>query len=227
MRSAYIYLMEHYAKNVSHRPLDHSPTHISYRLAGSLPKAIVEKLKHTHLQEKEALKNRLQDFTGRHYEEAYREEMFLIDARFELATEEALHTIKHGPYHLENELVANEVINSWCFLKQKGLVYVYAICVMSNHVHVILRAPEGEDSVPLGPIMSRHKTFTSKACKQVLNLPEGPFWHARYFDLTVRRGKFERVMWYVLNNPVKAGLVNDWRGWPATYLNPDYDLLFR
>jgi len=34
-------------------------------------------------------------------------------------------------------------------------------------------------------------------------------------------------MWYVLNNPVKAGLVKNWKDWPATYLNPDFDLLFR
>ena len=36
MRSAYINLLERYAKNVSHRPLDHFPAHISYRLAGGL-----------------------------------------------------------------------------------------------------------------------------------------------------------------------------------------------
>ena len=32
----------------------------------------------------------------------------------------------------------------------------------------------------------------------------------------------QNVMSYVLENPVKAELVDDWQQWPYTYLNPNY-----
>jgi len=29
-------------------------------------------------------------------------------------------------------------------------------------------------------------------------------------------------VYYILMNPVKAGLVDDWRDWPGTYLSPNF-----
>jgi hypothetical protein len=36
-----------------------------------------------------------------------------------------------------------------------------------------------------------------------------------------------RVMWYVLHNPVAAGLVDSWMDWRFTYVYPEYLELFR
>ncbi|HET6892045.1 MAG TPA: hypothetical protein VFH31_13160, partial [Pyrinomonadaceae bacterium] len=45
----------------------------------------------------------------------------------------------------------------------------------------------------------------------------GQFWEHESFDHVIRSGKFYKTVRYVLNNPVKAGLVNDWRDWPWNY----------
>lgn len=37
------------------------------------------------------------------------------------------------------------------------------------------------------------------------------------FDHVIRTGKFEATLRYVLNNPLKVGLVKDWRDWPWNY----------
>jgi len=37
------------------------------------------------------------------------------------------------------------------------------------------------------------------------------------FDHVIRAGKFDATVRYVLNNPVKAGLVKDWRDWRWNY----------
>ena len=34
--------------------------------------------------------------------------------------------------------------------------------------------------------------------------------------------EWRRIVWYVLNNPVKAGLVQEWREWPWTYFKYKY-----
>jgi hypothetical protein len=33
--------------------------------------------------------------------------------------------------------------------------------------------------------------------------------------------ELERIVLYIINNPVKAGLVDDWNDWPFTYVNPE------
>ena len=32
---------------------------------------------------------------------------------------------------------------------------------------------------------------------------------------------FNRIVAYILNNPVKAGFVRDWQEWPGNYLSPN------
>ncbi|MBC6994155.1 transposase [Neolewinella lacunae] len=113
------------------------------------------------------------------------------------------------------------------FLHDRQEIYLYVVCVMGNHVHAIVRAPEGVEKVNIGKLMNRHKTHTAQVCNKLLGKTGAPFWDHFYFDRTIRKNKFERAMWYVLNNPVEAGLVRDWRDWGGTYLNPDFDSLFR
>lgn len=160
-----------------------------------------------------------------HRTQARHRQKFLIEAKYELELEDAIHqAAKDNPMFLAKKDVAQVIINSWLFLKEAG-IYIYAICVMSNHVHLILRAKDEE--VPVGPLMGRHKSFTAHKINDLLERGEQGGWNRTYFDRRIRTGKFNAVMWYVLNNPVKAGLVSDWRDWPGTYLNPDFDELFR
>ncbi len=39
---------------------------------------------------------------------------------------------------------------------------------------------------------------------------------------TCVRQEFERIIQYILNNPVKAGLVAEWTSWKSTYINPEF-----
>jgi hypothetical protein len=49
----------------------------------------------------------------------------------------------------------------------------------------------------------------------------GAFWEHESFDHAIRNGKFDKTVRYVLNNPVKVGLVDDWQAWPWNYCRPD------
>ncbi|WP_090165110.1 transposase [Neolewinella agarilytica] len=157
----------------------------------------------------------------------YKKKLFEINANFELEIDHALHAIKKGPFHLCDVRLAQIIIDSWIFLQEHQFVYICAICVMGNHVHALVRAPEGKETIDLGKLMNRHKSHTARLCNRILGTTGTQFWEKFYFDRTVRQGKFDRAMWYVLNNPVKSGQVKDWRDWPGTYLNPDFDALYR
>ncbi|MEL7161905.1 MAG: transposase, partial [Bacteroidota bacterium] len=150
------------------------------------------------------------DCPQRTKEEVFRQGNYQINAEYELAYERALHEIKTGPRFLAKPVIATLILDSWKNLQEREQAYVYAVCVMSNHVHVLLQeASAGKKLSDLGKLMNNHKGYTARMANRILNRTGQGFWDRTYFDRRVRQGKFTRVMWYVLNNPVKAGLVSE------------------
>lgn len=203
-----------------------NPTHITYRLEGSLPQNELERLtkKKTNDLDLAFAETLEMPENVRRKELAKRE--FKIEARFELDIDDYLHHHTSGPWHLKSSTLASIVIDSIKYLHETKRVYAFAICVMSNHVHLVMGRIEGHKEVDIGQFMKDHKSFTGQMCNQSLGRINVPFWSSSYFDRTVRYGKFTTVMWYLLNNPVKAGLVERWNDWEHTWVNPDYVGLF-
>ena len=78
---------------------------------------------------------------------------------------------------------------------------------MPNHVHVVIKAYSNYD---LETILHSWKSFTSTAANKILER-KGVFWQREYYDHLIRNEKdFIRIVEYVLDNPLKAGL-KDWQ----------------
>ena len=72
---------------------------------------------------------------------------------------------------------------------------------------------------PLKRIMQSLKRYTARQANKVLER-KGAFWQAESYDHVVRDAdELVRIVQYVINNPVKAGLVSYWEAWPWTYVN--------
>ncbi len=55
-------------------------------------------------------------------------------------------------------------------------------------------------------------------CNRILRR-RGSFWQHESYDHVVRdEREYERILAYIVNNPVKAGLVEDWREWPYMFV---------
>lgn len=213
---------------IPHDPLTQKPVHITYRLLGSVPKQIEEQLKLRRDKALSLLEEEIMMLPEVHRSQERYKRKFVIEGKYEMALDDALHSAALGsPMYLNSTNLAKIIIDSWLFLQRNKLVFVYAVCVMGNHVHVVVRAPNNEEEVNIGHVMARHKGFTSLEINKQLDRTGQGLWEKVYFDRRIRNGKFNSVMWYVLNNPVKSGQVKDWRDWPSTYLNPEYDLLFK
>jgi putative transposase len=75
----------------------------------------------------------------------------------------------------------------------------------------------------LSKIMQSLKGFTASKANDILQR-SGPFWQDESYDHIIRsEGELERVVKYVVYNPVKAGLVKEWREWMWTYTIFDVD----
>jgi REP element-mobilizing transposase RayT len=82
--------------------------------------------------------------------------------------------------------------------------------VMPNHVHVLFRV--GASS--MSEIVGAWKRHTGRLANRVIG-KQGAFWAEEYFDVFMRDAEHERrTVRYIENNPVKAKLATEPRGWP-------------
>ena len=152
--------------------------------------------------------------------------------------EKILHRARYGPVWLEDERIAKEVADSIHYLDKK-IYRLDAYCIMANHVHVVFAPlPIQPSTVPrpfdlpanhntpqakslcyntLPTIMQSLKGYTAKKANQLLGR-KGIFWHREDYDHCVQNpNEWQRIMTYVLDNPIKAGLVDEWQKWQWSY----------
>ena len=68
------------------------------------------------------------------------------------------------------------------------------------------------------------KSYTAQKANQILGR-SGAFWQGESYDNCIRNpDELHRIITYVLNNPVKIGLVKEWKEWKWNYLSKKYDL---
>jgi REP element-mobilizing transposase RayT len=185
---------------------------VTFRLAGSLPKKVLERLR-TEAEERERQIRQTADPADLPlllYEEQKRQ-----FGRFD----ETLDKAETGPLWLRQPEIAEIVVEALHFRDRK--VYdLDVFCIMSNHVHALFTPLEKENGswYPLQTIMHSLKRHTARAGNDVLGR-KGAFWQSESYDHIVRgRREWERIVAYILNNPVKAGLIEKWEDWPWTYL---------
>ena len=71
-----------------------------------------------------------------------------------------------------------------------------------------------ENYVQLSKVMQLIKGGSSHEINKILNR-KGTFWQEENFDTYIRNKKHqENVIKYILNNPIKAGLVSEWQDFP-------------
>ena len=130
----------------------------------------------------------------------------------------ALDAAQSGPFWLRDPRIAHLVSQSLHY--RDGRIYgLDAFCIMPNHVHLVYTPLAKADGVyyAMSAIMHSIKLYTARRANLLLGR-EGVFWHDENYDHIVRdEAEWRRIVTYVLNNPVKAGLVQQWDAWPWTY----------
>ena len=134
----------------------------------------------------------------------------------------ALNQLDKGPRWLERSEIATIVADAMHYLDHRKYDLI-AYCIMPNHVHVIFKPlikaqdEQGEHYYPLREIMQSLKGFTAWKINRILK-QKGPFWQEESYDHFVRdNGELQRIVEYVLMNPVKAGLVDNPEFWKWSY----------
>jgi len=169
---------------------------ITFRLADSLPRAVLKKVAERHL-----ILGAAKSSGARLLPEQEAELAEYSPRRMEEYCDRGL-----GSCALADQRIAGAMAAALRF--KEGKHYrLLAWCIMPNHVHVVVRLLPGVD---LATVLKSWKQFSSKAANFVLG-QRGRIWQKEYYDRLIRnQQEYSRAIQYVVENPVKAGL----KSWP-------------
>jgi len=210
----------YYERNLPHYQPPYATYLVSIRLAGSLPREAYERVQQEYEDFKRAMSAKVLSSSKI---QQYRERQFqyLIDM------DRILDASQHGPKWLGDDTAA-EVVARAIRVNDKKLYDLLAFTIMPNHVHIVLTLLEQRTevrpttSVPgsqylLTRIIRQLKGASAREANLILNRT-GSFWQHESFDHVIRdSAELERILWYVVENPVAAGLVTHWKEWRWTY----------
>jgi len=213
-------MTEFYRRKLPHWHPDGATYFITFRLANSLPLQVIQELEVQREREREIVRA---NFSGAQR----REELYNLDKKYFGRFDSWLdRCVESSPRWLADEKVARIVADEIHALDGQ-LYHLGAYCLMTNHGHIVMNtagysfqpAHEGPTApYPLADTLKRLKGRTARFCNQALGR-SGSFWHHESYDHVVRdEREYERIVWYVLNNPVKAGLVEKWEDWKFSFL---------
>ncbi len=199
----------YYRHHLPHIHPEGYPIFITFNLVGSIPMEVFRELKE---QRDNELKTLEKEAVERKYFSKY---------------DEWLDKCQSGHTWLKDENIASTVMKKiHSFENERYELLTY--CVMPNHVHLLIKLlskqiikHQGKTAnYPLTDTIRLIKGSTARECNLTLKRT-GSFWHHESNDHYVRdEPEFKKIIKYILNNPVKAGLVKEWTEWKFTYINP-------
>ncbi len=186
---------------------------VTFRLAGSLPRSVLESLAHRKellLRQRRPAGMNVSDFRTQIHKVLFAEYDRLLDQHSEvcwLKEPEIAITVRQSLYHFNSQRY-----------------HLMAYCIMPNHVHVLFAPIVADDYdipsdaevigerpdrlSPLSSILHGWKSFTAHEANKILRR-SGAFWQRESYDHWVRSDdELERVVEYVAANPVKASLAD-------------------
>ncbi len=200
-----------YRRNLPHFQPPGATIFFTFRLAGSIPQQVLERL----ATEARLLDQALADIDN---EKARRAQAHLEYRRLFGRYDKALDACSVGPRWLEEPEIAELIVDA-LHHRDEQVYRLDAYAIMPNHVHLLytpLQTEAGE-YIAIADIMQSLKRYTAQQANILLNR-SGQFWQHESYDHASRdTGETERIIRYILNNPVKAGLANSWHDWPWVY----------
>jgi len=111
-----------------------------------------------------------------------------------------------------NKTWANLVLTSLETGHFRRQTRLYAFCLMPDHIHIQLSPLEAN----LVDLISRWKSFTANLLRRKGLI--GPCWQRGFYDHAIRKDEDIRATAeYVVNNPVRAGFVENWVDYPFSW----------
>ena len=179
---------------------------VTTRLHGSIPMPVLMRLREEKTRLLAEAKND-------------KEKIYIAHKRLFGSFDDALDNNRNAPYYLQQPEIA-EVVTEALHFRDDKKIKLWSYTIMSNHIHLLITTNEANNEY-LKKIMQDFKKFTGANANKLLGRTGNPFWQDEYYDHIVRdEAEFYRIENYILNNPVKAGLVEKQEDWRWSFCAP-------
>jgi REP element-mobilizing transposase RayT len=215
-----------YTRNLPHIQPEDKIFFVTFRLHDSIPVSLVNQLR-LQLKEEILKASKLPKSS---------ETTYNLNKKFYAKYDELLDRETTGPHWLKDPNIAKicqNVFHEWDNEKYE----LYSYCIMSNHIHIVFKPT----TKFLRMLSSKYESFNPQKILSVTTRimyeikkrtallsnsklgRTGKFWHTESYDHFVRdENELLRIILYVLNNPVKAKIVEDWRSYRWSFVREDY-----
>lgn len=213
--------MEYYRRHLPHIHPQNAIFFITFRLVNSLPQWVIDQLRDEYETERDLLRNQKKaGADGVNFSDCQRRYFEKFDS--------FLNAQKAGNNWLADPTIAAVIADALHF--RDGERYdLVCYCIMPNHVHLVTEISEKHkrgkiDRMPyVTRVLQSLKSYSAIRSNELL-CRKGQFWQRENYDHVVRDNReLERIIRYVIFNPVSAGLARDWSDWKFTYCK--YNLL--
>jgi REP element-mobilizing transposase RayT len=120
--------------------------------------------------------------------------------------------------------LARDIVLSACWHDHRKKYELYVVVVMPDHVHLILTPSINEqrrETYSLTQILQSIKGASARAINQRLRR-NGPVWQEESFNHVLRSSEgLDAKVGYVLENPMRKGLVTNWMDYRWVWQRPD------
>jgi len=116
--------------------------------------------------------------------------------------------------------VARVIIGVAQQLAVEGLITLHCVVILPDHCHLMFSL-SGDKT--LSEVMRLFKGRSSRLANRTLRRA-GPLWQSAYYEHLIRDpGDAYSQWWYIVQNPVRRGLVEQWHDYPWTLAVPLHD----
>jgi putative transposase len=115
----------------------------------------------------------------------------------------------HKRRYFKYKAVVEPILSSLIHSAIQHSFTIYAYCFMPDHLYILLL---GDAQSSLHKVMKTFKQETSFKFRENSNQP---LWQRSYYDHILRKEEaLQEVALYILNNPVRKGLLDDYQKYP-------------
>ncbi len=212
-----------FRRRLPHFQPDNATFFVTFRLAGSLPRNVLERFKAEQVEAKKRIAQLAREGKTDLFKQARAEQESRYFGRFDAWLDRST----SGDRWLSNPRIAQAVYDA--ILIRDGHQYeLICFTIMPNHVHMVFTLTDAQLKRPqnrrvsskyiLSPLLESLKRYTAGQANKILERT-GQFWQHESYDHVVRDQKeLRRIIRYVMNNPLKAGLVKVAEDWKWSYL---------
>ncbi|MBW7894622.1 MAG: transposase [Opitutaceae bacterium] len=196
----------HHRGYLPHIKVDRATYFVTFRLADSLPQAIVARLK----EQRADLLRRAAD--GRvESDPDFQHDLSAALCAWYAAEVDSTLDQHGGSAWLRQPSIADLVATTLRHFHGRRYA-LHAWCVMPNHVHAVVQ-PLGKHS--LASVLHSWKSYSSNKANRLLNRAGQPFWQRESYDHWIRdEADLAHCIRYTEENPVKAKLCKRSTDWP-------------